>query len=184
MRTATETRDPSVSESTIAGGRPVLLATIGVPLDGTATSFALDAAVEGGRSLILANLTRLEPLWLSVRLGYDALEELTPEVADPCVEPRSPPWLSGSAWNGSGSAAPGPSQHCSSSSPKGVPGSWCSVRTGRRSGSVDTDARCRGSATPIPASSGPPTVTSVSAPMCSLVTMRGVGSAAGDASRR
>ena len=81
MRTATETRDPSVSESTIAGGRPVLLATIGVPLDGTATSFALDAAVEGGRSLILANLTRLEPLWLSVRLGYDALEELTPEVA-------------------------------------------------------------------------------------------------------
>lgn len=57
-----------------------MLATLGVPLEQTATIFAIDSAVEEGRSLILVNVTRLEPLSLSVRLGYDALEELTPEV--------------------------------------------------------------------------------------------------------
>ena len=59
----------------------MLLATLGVPLERSATVFAVDTAVEGGQSLILANVTRLEPLSLSVRLGYDALEELTPEVS-------------------------------------------------------------------------------------------------------
>ena len=34
-----------------------------------------------GQPLIVANITRLEPLSLSVRLGYDALEEFTPEVS-------------------------------------------------------------------------------------------------------
>ena len=63
-----------------AGGRPVVLATLGVPFEEAATVFAVDSAVEEGRSLILVNVTLLEPLSLSVRLGYDALEELTPEV--------------------------------------------------------------------------------------------------------
>ena len=81
MRTSTQTRDPSTAEPAVSEGRPVVLATLGVPLDGSATTFAIDAAVDGGRSLILANVTRLEPLMLSVRMGYDALEELTPEVA-------------------------------------------------------------------------------------------------------
>jgi nucleotide-binding universal stress UspA family protein len=31
--------------------------------------------------LIVANITRLEPLALSVMMGYDALEELTPDVS-------------------------------------------------------------------------------------------------------
>ncbi|MBA3764254.1 MAG: hypothetical protein H0X05_01945 [Actinobacteria bacterium] len=59
----------------------MLLATLGVPIEEPALVFAVDAAVEDGRSLILVNVTRLEPLSLSVRLGYDALEELTPEVS-------------------------------------------------------------------------------------------------------
>ena len=81
MRTAPQTRDPSTVEPAVSGGRPVVLATLGVPFDDSATTFAIDTAVEGARSLILVNVTRLEPLMLSVRMGYDALEELTPDVA-------------------------------------------------------------------------------------------------------
>ena len=81
MRTATDLRESSPLEMAIAGGRPVLLATLGVRLEEAATVFAIDTAVEDGRSLIIVNVTRLEPLSLSVRLGYDALEELTPEVS-------------------------------------------------------------------------------------------------------
>ena len=64
-----------------AGSRPVLLATLGVPFDAAAAAIAVDTAVESGQALIVANVTRLEPLPLSVRLGYDALEELTPELS-------------------------------------------------------------------------------------------------------
>jgi nucleotide-binding universal stress UspA family protein len=70
-----------VDEAPAERGRPVLLATLGVPFDEGAANFAVDSAVEGGQPLIVANVTRLEPLSLSVRLGYDALEELTPEVS-------------------------------------------------------------------------------------------------------
>jgi nucleotide-binding universal stress UspA family protein len=70
-----------VDGSVDAQGRPVLLATLGVPFDQAAATFAVDCAVEGGQPLIVANVTRLEPLSLSLRLGYDALEELTPEVS-------------------------------------------------------------------------------------------------------
>jgi universal stress protein family protein len=64
-----------------AGDRPVLLTTIGVPLDDGAVRFATESAVEAGQSLVVANVTQLEPLSLSVRMGYDALEELTPDVS-------------------------------------------------------------------------------------------------------
>ena len=64
-----------------AAGRPVLLATIGTPFDEEAVGVAVDAAVESGEALIVANITRLEPLGLSMIMGYDALEELTPEVS-------------------------------------------------------------------------------------------------------
>jgi len=64
-----------------ASGRPVLLATLGVPLDAEAASLALDAAVESGSRFIVANVTTLEPLRMSVTLGYDALAELTPDVS-------------------------------------------------------------------------------------------------------
>lgn len=58
-----------------------MLATLGVPFDPDAASYAVDTAVESGQPLIVANVTQLEPLPLSLRLGYDALEEFTPEVA-------------------------------------------------------------------------------------------------------
>lgn len=80
MRSATAPRASSPPEAPLAHGRPVLLATLGVPLDPLASAIAVDAAVEEGRPLILVNVTRLEPLSLSVRMGYDALEELTPAV--------------------------------------------------------------------------------------------------------
>ena len=80
MGSVTRPRALSPSDATLADERPVMLATVGVPLDRTAAIFAVDSAVEQGRTLILVNVTRLEPLSLSVRMGYDALEEFTPEV--------------------------------------------------------------------------------------------------------
>jgi hypothetical protein len=65
----------------------VLLATIGAPFDEAAATFAVDSAVESGSPLIVANVTQLEPLSLSVRLGYDALEEFTPEVSESVRRP-------------------------------------------------------------------------------------------------
>jgi nucleotide-binding universal stress UspA family protein len=64
-----------------------MLATIGVPFEERAAAFAVDTAVESGEPLIVANVTRLEPLSLSVRLGYDALEEFTPEVSESVRRP-------------------------------------------------------------------------------------------------
>ena len=64
-----------------AAGRPILLATMGAPFDEEAVAVAVDAAVESGEELIVANITRLEPLGLSMIMGYDALEEFTPEVS-------------------------------------------------------------------------------------------------------
>jgi len=58
-----------------------MLATLGVPFDPDASAFAVDSAVESGQTLVVANITALEPLALSVMLGYDALEEYTPEVS-------------------------------------------------------------------------------------------------------
>ena len=52
-----------------AGGRPVMLATLGVPFDTDAASYAVDTAVESGQPLIVANVTQLEPLPMSLRLG-------------------------------------------------------------------------------------------------------------------
>lgn len=45
---------------------------------------AVDAAVESGRPLVVANVVELPPLPLSVILGYDQLED-TPETAETLV---------------------------------------------------------------------------------------------------
>lgn len=84
----TELRKPSVREpleDRATRGRPVLLATLGVPFDPDGLSFALDAAVESGRPLVVANVVRLEPLPMSVLLGFDRLEP--PALADALIEP-------------------------------------------------------------------------------------------------
>jgi hypothetical protein len=72
-------RDPTQQSATPSG--PVVLATLGVPFSENAVAAALDAAVEAGLPLVLVNVTRIEPLSLSLLLGYDALEEYTPDVS-------------------------------------------------------------------------------------------------------
>ena len=74
-------RGMDVSTGRGAAGRPVLLATLGVPLNEEASVFAVDTAVESGQRLVVANVTALEPLRMSISLGYDTLPELTPEVS-------------------------------------------------------------------------------------------------------
>jgi hypothetical protein len=56
-----------------AGGRPVMLATLDVPFDTSAVTFAVDSAVELGQRLIVANFLERTPLPLSAMLGYDDL---------------------------------------------------------------------------------------------------------------
>lgn len=56
-------------------GRPVLLATLGVPFDPAAAVLAVDAAVETGQPLVVANVVELPPLGMSVAMGYDELPE-------------------------------------------------------------------------------------------------------------
>lgn len=56
------------------GGGPVLLATLGVPFDAHAAELAVDAAVESGQGLIVANVVELQPLPLSLMLGHDQID--------------------------------------------------------------------------------------------------------------
>ena len=80
MDVGAKVRLHEVGSGPSAEGRPILLATIGAPFDEEAAVFAVDSAVEAGQPLIVANISALEPLGLSIMLGYDALEEFTPEV--------------------------------------------------------------------------------------------------------
>ena len=82
MQARTGRRRVQPVEGVQAHGRPVVLATMGVPFEPEAAVFAVDSAVESGQRLVVVNVTRLEPLSLSVRLGYDALEEFTPDVSE------------------------------------------------------------------------------------------------------
>lgn len=81
MNVRTRDRRADTSTGGAAGSRPVLLATLGVPLDEEASAFAVDTAVESGQRLVMANVTVLEPLRMSMVFGYDALPEFTPEVS-------------------------------------------------------------------------------------------------------
>jgi Universal stress protein family len=64
----------------------VLLVTLDVPFEQQACVVALDAAVESGQPLIVANMVELPPLPLSVIMGYDQLD-YTPELARALREP-------------------------------------------------------------------------------------------------
>jgi nucleotide-binding universal stress UspA family protein len=67
-------------------GRPVLLATLDVPFDRDAVTFAVDSAVEQGARLIVVNVVEWAPLPLSAIMGYDDLP-YTPEMAESLDEP-------------------------------------------------------------------------------------------------
>ena len=69
-----------------SAGRPVMLATLGVPFDPQAVAFALGSAVELGQRLIVANFVERAPLPLSTMLGYEDLPD-TPEMARSLAEP-------------------------------------------------------------------------------------------------
>jgi nucleotide-binding universal stress UspA family protein len=56
-----------------AKGRPVMLATLDVPFDARAVTFAVDSAVELGQRLVVANFCERAPLPLSAMLGCDEL---------------------------------------------------------------------------------------------------------------
>jgi hypothetical protein len=57
-----------------ARGRPVLLATLEVPYDEAAAAFAVDAAVECGERLIVANVVEMPLGPACLTMGYGALE--------------------------------------------------------------------------------------------------------------
>lgn len=63
-----------------------MLATLDVPFEQRAWVVALDAAVESGQPLIVANVVQLPPLPLSVIMGYDQLD-YPPELARALREP-------------------------------------------------------------------------------------------------
>jgi Universal stress protein family len=63
------------------GSRPVLLATIEVPFDEAAAAFAVDAAVECGQQLIVANVVEMPLGPMCVIMGYGTLEPPEEEAA-------------------------------------------------------------------------------------------------------
>jgi nucleotide-binding universal stress UspA family protein len=77
---------PDVGAPTTADAGTVLLATFDVPFDKAAAAFAVEAAVDSGRGLIVANIVELPPLPMSVIMGYDMLD-YSPELAASLTAP-------------------------------------------------------------------------------------------------
>jgi hypothetical protein len=69
-------RTPPIEQATDAGrgGRPVLLATIDVPFDEEAATFAVESALECGQPLIVANVLQIPLGPLCVAMGYGTLD--------------------------------------------------------------------------------------------------------------
>jgi len=66
------------------GSRPVLLATLDVPFDEEAMSFAVDAAVENGQPLVVVNAAPIVPAnWALLGYGYIEREDLQEELLRP-----------------------------------------------------------------------------------------------------
>jgi nucleotide-binding universal stress UspA family protein len=71
---------PQASSGRASKRRAVILTTLGVPFDPEASRLAVDAAVESGRPLVVANVVELPPLGMSVNMRYDQLDD-PPELA-------------------------------------------------------------------------------------------------------
>jgi nucleotide-binding universal stress UspA family protein len=73
-----------------AGTRPVLLATLDVPFADDATAFAVDAAVEDGRPLLVVNVVQVSPThWSMLGYGYIEREDLQRELLKPAALAQS-----------------------------------------------------------------------------------------------
>src|SRR5215475_10239655 len=79
-------RRPPRVDLPVSRGRPVLLATLDVPFDDDAVTFAIDTAAELGEQLIIANVVERPPLPLSTILGYEDLPS-PPALAESLAEP-------------------------------------------------------------------------------------------------
>lgn len=81
MQTLRRSRPCDDTSLLVAGGRPVMLATLEVPFDEEAATFAVDAAVECGNRLIIANVVVMPLGPMCVLMGYGALEPPEEEAA-------------------------------------------------------------------------------------------------------
>ncbi len=79
-------RRPPRLDLPVSRGRPVLLATLDVPFDDDAVTFAVDTAAELGERLIIANVVERPPLPLSTIMGYEDLPS-PPALAEALAEP-------------------------------------------------------------------------------------------------
>ncbi len=86
MTTATETGIPDLAARPRSNAGPVMLATFDVPFDEAATAFAVRAAIEASRALIVANVVELPALPFSIQMGYDMLD-YTPEMEASLMAP-------------------------------------------------------------------------------------------------
>jgi len=86
MRTLQRPEPGTTTRPSLAGGRPVMLATLDVPFDAKAVTYAVDSVVELGERLIVANFVERAPLPLSAMLGYDDLP-YPPEMAESLYQP-------------------------------------------------------------------------------------------------
>ena len=76
---------PSGLSARPAGARPVVLATFDVPFATEPAQLAVDAAIEAGQGLIVANVSLVPVLPMSMLMGYSYLEsdELTEALRAP-----------------------------------------------------------------------------------------------------
>lgn len=73
-----------------SGDRPVLLATLDVPFAEEATAFAIDAAVESGKPLVVLNVAEVLPTaYALLGYGYVEREELQEALRKPAELARS-----------------------------------------------------------------------------------------------
>ena len=87
LRRRISREDVSVFSS---GDRPVLLATLDVPFSEEATAFAVDTAVESGKSLVLVNAAEVLPTaYTLLGYGYVEREELQEALRKPAELARS-----------------------------------------------------------------------------------------------
>ena len=154
MRTLRASRPPpSVAGEPQGGAGPVLLATLGVPLDPAAMRFAVDAAVESGRPLVVANVVELPPS--RCRSSSATTSSRTrPRQPRRWRHRPSSPVRSAFTWSVCAFAVRGRLPRCSRSPGSSGRASSSSARTRAVSAAVSAGRRCARSRTRCRVSSG------------------------------